>query len=221
MDVLIEAAEAWAGDQPDLERKALEPLVGTWRRYRDDARVLLVRELDSDAHARFVEAFRVFVQTEGEGLRPVGRTEPHHVRDTAPSRVLAAYERVRAYEPVLRWADVETLHDLRIAAKWLRYTLEFFREALGPDTGLLIPRVVALQDHLGYLHDADVASSMARSFLLEHGADLDQAEAAGVERFLASRDREVSRLRGSVAGPWRGVVGPAFRQRLGRAIAGL
>jgi CHAD domain-containing protein len=221
MDVLIEAAEAWAGDQPDLDKEALEPLVGTWRRYRDDARVLLVHELDSDAHARFVEAFRVFVQTEGEALRPVGRTQPHHVRDTAPSRVLAAYERVRAYEPVLRWADVETLHDLRIAAKWLRYTLEFFKEALGPDVSHLVPRVVALQDHLGYLHDADVASSMARSFLLEHGADLDEAEAAAVERFLASRDREVSRLRGSVAGPWRGVVGPAFRQRLGRAITGL
>ncbi|HEV8490104.1 MAG TPA: CHAD domain-containing protein [Candidatus Limnocylindrales bacterium] len=220
MDVLIEGAESWAGDQPDRDREALEPLVATWRRYRDDARVLLVRELDSDAHARFVEAFRVFVQTEGEAVRPVGRTEPHHVRDTAPSRVLAAYERVRAYEPVLRWADVETLHDLRIAAKWLRYTLEFFREALGPDTGLLVPRVVALQDHLGYLHDADVASSMARSFLVERGADLDQAEAAAVERFLASRDREVSRLRGSVAGPWRGVVGPAFRHRLGRALAG-
>ena len=28
----------------------------------------------------------------------------------------------------MRWADVTTLHDLRIAAKWLRYTLEFVRE---------------------------------------------------------------------------------------------
>lgn len=221
LDVQIDAAEAWRADQPGIDQKALEPLVASWRRYRDDARVLLVRELDSEAHARFVEDFRVFVQTEGAGLKAIGRTEPHHVRDTAPSRVLAAYEHVRAYEPVLRWADVETLHDLRIAAKWLRYTLEFFREALGPDTSLLVPRVVALQDHLGQLHDADVASSMARSFLVERGADLDAAEAAAVERFLASREREVIRLRGSVAGPWRGVTGPTFRHRLGRAVASL
>ena len=47
----------------------------------------------------------------------------------AASRIWAAYEQVRAYEPVLRWADVETLHELRIAGKWLRYTLEFAREA--------------------------------------------------------------------------------------------
>ena len=107
------------------------------------------------------------------------------------------------------------------ASKWLRYTLEFFREALGPETAHLVPRVVALQDHLGLLHDADVASSMARSFLVERGADLGPEEAAAVERFLASHEREVVRLRGSVAGPWRGVAGPAFRSRLGRAIAAL
>ena len=84
-------------------------------------------------------------------------TQPHRVRDTAASRIWAAYEQVRAYEPVLRWADVETLHELRIAGKWLRYTLEFVREALGDDAAPLIARVTALQDHLGLMNDADVA----------------------------------------------------------------
>jgi CHAD domain-containing protein len=219
LDVLIEGAEAWRAEQPAADREALDPLLASWRGYRDDARVQLVRELDSDEHARFAEAFRVFVQTEGAGLRPMGPTDPHHVRDTAPSRVLAAHERVRAYEPVLRWADVETLHQLRIAAKWLRYTLEFFREALGPEVDPLLPHVIALQDHLGALHDADVASSMARTFLVERGADLSATEVAAVERFLASRDREVAELRGSVGVPWRAVTGLPFRRRLGRAIA--
>ena len=62
-------------------------------------------------------------------------TLPHRVRDRAPSQVWAAYEAVRAYDPVLPWADVETLHRLRIAAKWLRYDLEFFGEALGSRLG--------------------------------------------------------------------------------------
>ena len=59
-------------------------------------------------------------------------TIPHRVRDRAPSQIWAAYEAVRAYELVLPWADIETIHELRIATKWLRYTLEFFGETLGP-----------------------------------------------------------------------------------------
>jgi CHAD domain-containing protein len=221
LDVLIAGAEAWQATVPDAEREGLEPLVAAWRGYREDARLLLIRELDSDGHTRFVEDFRVFVQTEGAGALPAGATAPHRVRDTAASRAWAAYEKVRAYEPVLRWADVETLHELRIAAKWLRYTLEFVRETLGPDVEVLVPRVVALQDYLGLMHDADVASSMARDFLVEHGTDLSPTSAAVVGRYLASREREVTRLRRGVGVPWRGIAGLKFRRRLGRALAGL
>jgi CHAD domain-containing protein len=147
--------------------------------------------------------------------------EPHRVRDTAPSRIWSAYEHVRAYEPVLRWADVETLHDLRIAAKWLRYTLEFVREALGPESAPLIARVTALQDHLGEMHDADVSASLARTFLVEHGSSLSSLESAAIGRYLIDRERETARLRRTVGGPWRGVAGVSFRRALGRVVAGL
>lgn len=221
LDVLIAGAQAWQAELPEAEAGGLEPLLAAWRGYRDDARVLLIHHLDSDAHAQFVESFRVFVQTEGAGARPAEASAPHRVRDTAPSRAWAAYEHVRAYEPVLRWADVETLHELRIAAKWLRYTLEFVRETLQPDVELLVPRVVALQDHLGLMHDADVAASMARTFLVEHGGDLSGTSAAVIGRYLATREREVARLRKTVGIPWRGLAGVTFRRRLGRALAGL
>ena len=76
------------------------------------------------------------LRPDGGRRRRAGRAGPAAPRPRhAPSRIWAAYESVRAYEPVLRWADVETLHDLRIAGKWLRYTLEFVREALGPGVG--------------------------------------------------------------------------------------
>lgn len=221
LDVLIAGAEAWQAELPRSDRAGLKPLLAAWRGYRDDARVLLVRDLDSDDHAAFVESFRVFVQTEGAGAVTTDASSPHRVRDTAGSRAWAAYERVRSYEPVLRWADVETLHDLRIAAKWLRYTLEFVREALGPDVALLVPRVVALQDHLGQLNDADVAASMARTFLVEHGSDVTPASAAVIGQYLNSREREVARLRRTVGVSWRGLAGLTFRRRLGRALAGL
>ena len=221
LDVLLEAADAYRADQPVTEQRALEPLLRDWREHRDDARVLLVRELDSDGYRRWLDDYRDFVRTEGAAVLPVGPTQPHRIRDTASSHIWAAYEQVRGYEAVLRWADVETLHELRIAGKWLRYTLEFVREALGDDAGPLITRVTALQDHLGLMNDANVSGSMARTFLVEHAGDLSQLEGAAIGRFLVSREREVARLRRSIGGPWRGVAGVTFRRSLGRVVAGL
>ena len=221
LDVLIEAADHYRADLPATEQRALEPLLADWRTHRDDARVLLVRELDSDGFRRWVDDYRDFVRTEGAAVVPVGPVQPHRVRDTTASRVWGAYEQVRGYEAVLRWADVETLHELRIAGKWLRYTLEFVREALGDDAAPLIARVTALQDHLGLMNDADVAASMARTFLVEHAGDLSPLETAAIGRYLVNRERDVARLRRGVGPAWRGVAGIGFRRTLGRLVARL
>jgi len=221
LDVLLEAADHYRADLPGTEQRALEPLLNDWRRHRDDARVLLIRELDSDGYRRWVDDYHDFVRTEGAAVLPVGPTQPHRIRDTTASRIWTAYEQVRGYEPVLRWADVETLHELRIAGKWLRYSLEFVREALGDDSAPLIARVTALQDHLGLMNDADVAASMARTFLVEHAGDLSALESGAIGRYLVSREREVARLRRSVGPTWRGVAGIGFRRALGRVVAAL
>jgi CHAD domain-containing protein len=221
LDVLMEAAEAYRAELPTSEQRALEPLLHDWHGRRNDARVLLIRELDSSRYQRWVDDYRDFVRTEGAAVIPVGPTQPHRVRDTAPSRIWTAYEQVRAYEPVLRWADVDTLHELRIAGKWLRYTLEFVREALEPEVTPLLARVTALQDHLGLMNDADVASSMARTFLVEHAGELSSQESAAIGRYLISREKEVARLRRTIAVPWRGVAGVGFRRSLGRVVSTL
>jgi CHAD domain-containing protein/adenylate cyclase class IV len=221
LDVLLEGADHYRADLPVTEQRAIEPLLADWRGHRELARQLLVRELDSEGYKRWVEEYREFVRAEGAAVLPVGPVQPHRVRDTAPSRIWTAYEQVRGYEPVLRWADVETLHDLRIAAKWLRYAMEFVREALGPESAPLIAKVTALQDHLGEMHDADVSASMARAFLVEHAGDLSAIESAAIGRYLVSREREVARLQRTLAVPWRGVAGLPFRRALGRVVASL
>jgi CHAD domain-containing protein len=113
------------------------------------------------------------------------------------------------------------LHDLRIAGKWLRYTLEFVREAIEPEVTVLLARVTALQDHLGLMNDADVAASLARTFLVEHAGDLSSVESMAIGRYLISREREVARLRRTIAVPWRGVAGIGFRRGLGRVVSQL
>ncbi|HSL34748.1 MAG TPA: CHAD domain-containing protein [Candidatus Limnocylindrales bacterium] len=221
LDVLLEAADRHRAELPASEQRALEPLLAEWRTHRDDARRLLVRELDSEGYRRWIDDYAEFVRQEGLAVVAVAPTQPHRVRDTAGSRIVAAYETVRAYEPVLRWADVETLHDLRIAAKRLRYTIEFVREALGPESAVLIERVTALQDHLGELNDANVTAHLVRSFLVGNAGSLNAHESATIARYLVGRERDVVRLRRTVGGPWRGVAGVSFRRALARTIASL
>jgi triphosphatase len=221
LDVQLEATDRYRAELPGTEQRALEPLIAAWRQHRDDARTLLIRELDSPGYGRFIDDYLDFVRTDGAAAAPIAATQPHRVRDTAPSRIWSSYEQVRSYEPVLRWADVATLHELRIAGKWLRYSMEFVQEPLGDDALPLIAKVTALQDHLGLMNDADVSASMARTFLVEHAGQLSQAEGAAIGRYLVDREREVARLRRSVGAPWRGLAGPGFRRSLGRVVAGL
>ena len=203
------------------EQRALEPLIVSLRRHRDDAHALLLRDLEAPAYGRFVDDYVDFVRTEGSGAKTYAPTVPYRVRETAPSRIWAAYEHVRSYEPILRWADVPTLHELRIAGKWLRYSLEFVQEPLGDGTAPLIARVTALQDHLGLMNDASVAASMARTFLVEHAGDLSATENAAIGRYLVDRERQVARLRRTIGPTWRRVAGLAYRRALGRVVAGL
>lgn len=221
MDVLIEAGTVYRDAQSPTDAAAFQRLIDGWHRQRERSRAILLKELDSRIYRKWVAEYATFAMTEGEGVLPVGPVDPHRVRDRMPSRIWAAYEQLRAYEPVLRWADVPTIHDLRIASKWLRYTLEFVREALGRDAGPLIEKVVALQDHLGLMNDADVAANLARVFLVERAGTLTEAESAAVGRYLVDREREVARLRRTMGPAWRGVSSLAFRRSLGRVVAGL
>lgn len=62
-----------------------------------------------------------------------------------------------SYAPVVPHPELsEALHDLRISAKRLRYTLELFRPQFGEAGDRQIDRVKAIQEALGALHDRDV-----------------------------------------------------------------
>ena len=222
LDVLIDGLNAYGATVSPADRAGIVPLIAAWEIERDDARILLVRELDSVAYHQWANAYGHFVVTEGLGaLPPLSPVAPARVREMAGSRLWKAFEEMRAYESSLRWADLATLHQLRIAAKRLRYAIEFFREGLGADTSLVLPRIVALQDHLGALHDAEVGSMRARTFLVESSGQLAEAEIAAIGRYLTSREREMARLRRTVSRSWRGVSSLSFRRSLARAISEL
>jgi CHAD domain-containing protein len=222
LDVLIEDLESYRAGLDEADRPGLDPLLTLWRRQRESAHQQLVAELDSERHARLMADMKEFLDAGANEVATVASpTLPHRVRDRSPSQIWAAYESVRAYDPVLPWADVETLHRLRIAGKWLRYDLEFFGEALGSDSARLMERVVALQDFLGRLHDADVAAKLTRDVLVARAGELSRLETDTIGAYLHSREREVARRKRALGPVWRAVVGAPFRRALGRATAAL
>ncbi len=222
LDVLIEGLEAYRAGLDPEQQPGLDGMLALWRRQRDQAKQQLLDELASDRYRDFVHDMNGFLEAgANEAATVASPTEPHRVRDRAPSQIWAAYEAVRAYEPVLPWADVETLHRARISTKWLRYDLEFYGEALGPEADRLLGRVVALQDFLGALHDADVAAKLARDVLVARAGDLSRQEREAIGAYLHSREREVARRRRALGPVWRAVMGAPFRRALGRATASL
>ena len=57
---------------------------------------------------------------------------------------------------------IRELHNLRIAAKRLRYTLEVFDDFLPGDCKLFVKELQQIQDELGDLHDSDVLIALLR-----------------------------------------------------------
>ncbi len=222
LDVMIDGLEKYRSGLGEGDRAGLDPLMSMWKKERKAARTLLLDELDSSGYAGFGEEMEAFLNGGATSAAvATSPSRPNRVKDRAPSLLWSSYETVRAYELVLAWADVQTLHELRIAAKWLRYGLEFFGETLGPDAPRLLLRVVALQDHLGCLHDADVAAKLARDVLVARAGELSRSEADAIGAYMRVNERELARRRRTIGPIWRAVAGATFRRSLGRATAAL
>jgi CHAD domain len=58
--------------------------------------------------------------------------------------------------------SIRELHNLRIAAKRLRYTLEIFEEVLPEASKPIVKELGQIQDELGALHDSDVIIALLR-----------------------------------------------------------
>jgi hypothetical protein len=81
-------------------------------------------------------------------------------------------------------AEVDTLHDLRIAAKRLRYILEVAEPCFGPYAEKAGKRTKDLQDLLGEIHDCDVT----RPRVVALAAELQAADAQSVRERAGGAD---------------------------------
>ncbi len=97
---------------------------------------------------------------------------------------------------------VEALHDMRIAAKRLRYILEIAHPCFGEYARTAVNRVKDLQELLGELHDCDVQSVELEAFLRDLIAEDALALALAAEGMddLAPEALRVARHRDDHAG---------------------
>jgi CHAD domain-containing protein len=223
LDVSIEAAEAYRASRKGAA-PALGPLLDEWRSRRGDARDELLNHLDGEAYRDFTKRFGEFLSSEGAGVKDSSDVAPRPrlVRHVLPIEIWEHYGRVRAYETVMEWAPVETIHSLRIEAKRLRYLLEFFAEALGPGLSGVLEALIGLQDHVGELHDVDVTIGTLRDFLLRSShASTNPAVAAAVGRYLNLKQTRLGTLQRTLRRPWKRAAGKRLRTALSRAVARL
>jgi len=225
LDVLIEATERYQSSLGADAAGWLQPLLDEWREKRNAARAEMLAYLNGDDYQAFTERYEAFLSSTGAGVKdaaPDDLPEPHLVRHILPGEIWGHYGRVRAYDTVLAWASIETIHALRIEGKRLRYLLETFSEVLGPGVAEAIDAMVALQDHAGELHDVDVTIGLLRHFLMHSvRASAEPAVAASVKGYLKVSEARLRALQRTLKRPWRRVTSRRVRSVLARAVATL
>jgi len=75
---------------------------------------------------------------------------------------------------------VAELHEMRIAAKRLRYTMEIFAPLYGKEFAAAIEKVKSIQEQLGSIHDADVLVPEIVAHIRRELRPADGAETQGV-----------------------------------------
>ncbi len=225
LDVFMHKAQEYLDELPQEERLSLDPLLVTWQQQRQVAREGMLAYLDGKRYQRFVHDFGQFLWTEGAGAVPIpaDQPQPHQIRHVVPALIYRRYEVVRGYETVVENASIATLHALRIDCKRLRYSLEFFREVLGSEVADVIDDVVVVQDHLGNLHDADVACHLLIEFLNQWSEreGRERINISGVTHYLVAQQNELRTLLDSFPEAWQRFNRPEMRRKLALAVSTL
>ena len=120
------------------------PLLEGWARDREDARRVLVRDLESSDHIAFTDDLAVLLRR--HALADAADLDLLRVRDMAGSRLWAAYERVTATAPQGSRAGRNPLAALSEATDALDMALELLATALGPEARPVRGRVAELRD---------------------------------------------------------------------------
>jgi CHAD domain-containing protein len=236
LDVFWEKTQHYLDTLPPGRQGDLEPLHKVWDAEREGKRAVMLEYLDGAAYAEFKQTFGEFLEDTQAGALPLftkrDEPRPHRLRFVAPLLIHQRVAALRAYDGLVQDSNVplERLHQLRIASKGLRYTIEFLEEVLAPEASDLIKMVKGLQDHLGNLQDAVVASNLLRDFLTwgtwgrsskKLSVPTEPVVAPGVANYLAVRQVELKELLDTFPQAWSRFQSSDFSGLVAAALAPL
>ncbi len=190
-----------AGARPE-DHDPLAELSALLERERDAARTEMLSALDSVRWERLARGLSAMAQ-QGPARRSVAARLPAVIG--MPDLVVARHDKVaKAAKRAKKSGVVSDFHRLRIAGKRLRYALEFSSEVYGGRTARFVRQLTALQDELGLMQDAEVASNRlaelatgeahlpaATVFVMGGVAERHRKD---VDRLLRRLPKEVSRI---------------------------
>lgn len=134
--------------------------------------------------------------------------------ENAPLMLHTRLEELYKFAPFIHDpANVAELHNMRIAAKRLRYTLELFAPVLrSRDFDTFYEQVKDIQERIGEIHDADVRGPLLTEFVQKHGGKRPEIR-GGLETLARSQQSERAKLYTGFLVFWNKLQAKGFRRR--------
>lgn len=194
----LESAEERLIPLPEGTEPPLDQLRAVLLAERQRARVVLLSALDSPRYERLTTGLAALAQ---QGAARRTTDDPVPAVAAAPDLVVARYRAtMRAARRARRSGDLADFHRLRIRCKRLRYAVEFVTGLYGEPARRFSRRLTKLQDALGSVQDANVATQRLLQlatgdeplppitiFVMGAMAERHQMEAAGLMAHIPAR----------------------------------
>jgi CHAD domain-containing protein len=136
------------------------------------------------------------------------------LRSNAPLMMHTRLEELYQFAPyVSDPTKVDELHNMRIAAKRLRYTMEIFQPCFaGKDFAKLYDQVKSVQEQIGEIHDRDVRGPLLQDFLDARAHDRPEIR-VGLERLIGSQHAERAKLYRAFIVYWNKLQKQGFKRQ--------
>ncbi len=153
-DVAIAALEKIQKQAPDAVASELQQLIDERKERRNESReklssVLVANELNQ-AKLEFMSRIEKATATRND------ESQLTYAKMSAAVILERLKELEKLSESLYRPFEIESLHDMRIAAKRLRYALELFQQCWGRSLQTFAKNAARMQTALGEVHDCDV-----------------------------------------------------------------
>ena len=136
------------------------------------------------------------------------------LRSNAPLMLHTRLEELYKFAPYISDpTNVEELHNMRIASKRLRYTMEIFQPCFpGKDFSKLYDQVKSVQEQIGEIHDRDVRGPLLQAFLEARAGDRPEIR-VGLERLIQSQQSERAKLYRGFVVYWNKLQKQGFKRQ--------